>query len=104
MRGERLTSFQYSWAGAATIIWSLLLQRRGERKEVQPHQQRRPERHLHGARAADQLQRLVDDQRHHEDVDDVPPGHGRAAEPREDGVHERGDAPRVSVGPSRLRR
>lgn len=33
--GERLTSFQYRWAGAATIIWLLLLQQRGER-ERQP--------------------------------------------------------------------
>ena len=35
------------------------------------------ERHLHGAGAANQLQRLVDDERHHEDVEDVPPSDGR---------------------------
>ena len=33
----------------------------------------RADRHLHGTRAADQLERLVDQDRHEEDVDDIPP-------------------------------
>ena len=36
------------------------------------------ERHLHGARAANQLQHLVDQDRHHEDVGDIPPADRRA--------------------------
>ena len=37
------------------------------------------ERHLHGARAANELQDLVDEHRHHEDVDEVPPADRRRA-------------------------
>ena len=37
----------------------------------------RPDRHLHGTRAADEHQQLVDHQRHQGDVGDVPPADGR---------------------------
>ena len=45
----------------------------------QPAEQRPADRHLHGARAANQLQELVDQDRHHEDVGEIPPADGRAA-------------------------
>src|SRR5258708_19192618 len=40
------------------------------------------ERHLHGARAFDQLEDFVDQDRHHEDVDEIPPADGRAVQKR----------------------
>ena len=43
------------------------------------------ERHLHRARAANQLQDLVDQDRHHEDVGEIPPAD------REDGARNDGD-------------
>ncbi len=35
----------------------------------------RADRHLHGARAADELERLVDEERDDQDVDDIPACH-----------------------------
>ena len=56
--------------------------------EQQQHEQR-PDRHLHRARAADELQRLVDQQRDDEDVDDIPPGHRRPVQQRGKLIHGR---------------
>ena len=50
-----------------------------DRQEEQADEDRRPERHLDGARAANQLQDLVNQHRHHEDVEEVPPIGGRTA-------------------------
>jgi hypothetical protein len=57
------------------------------RFEVAPHgeveqadEYGRTERHLHGARAANQLEDLVDQHRHHENVDEIPPVRGRTAQ------------------------
>ena len=55
----------------------------------QQHQDPRAGRHLHGARAANQLEDLVNQDRHHEDVDEVPPTDGRATEEGREPGHVR---------------
>ena len=57
------------------------LQRRQPRDVEQADDDQRPGRHLHGARAPDQLQELVDQDRDDRDVQDVPPANWRTAEP-----------------------
>jgi hypothetical protein len=50
------------------------------RSVEEPDEQQTTERHLHRARAANQLQDLVHENRHHEDVGEVPPADGGASE------------------------
>ena len=51
------------------------------------HQERGPDGHLHGARPPDELQDLVNENRHHEDVGDVPPADGRTTKERGEPRH-----------------
>src|SRR5712691_7469792 len=51
------------------------------------HQQAAAERHLHGARPPNQLEDLVDQDRHDEDVEDVPPADGRAPQEKREPGH-----------------